>query len=125
MPDLIDQLHHGRDRAALWAAPNHVLGPCTHAHLSGSLPQPTTESLAPFAAGAGPSAGSGVTVAVLDSGAALGHAWFAGRVGGDLEGPELDTRGRLQCNSGHGTFVAGMVLRRAPGARVTAYRDRL
>ena len=41
---------------------------------------------------------------------------------GDIEGPRLDARGRLQCNSGHGTFVAGMVLGRAPGARVTAYQ---
>jgi hypothetical protein len=122
VPDLVDKLHLGRDRAALWAAPNHVLGPCTHAHLSGSIPQPTTESLAPFAAGAGPAAGAGVTVAILDSGAALGHAWFAGRVEGDIEAPKLDARGRLQCNSGHGTFVVGMVLRRAPGARVTAYQ---
>jgi hypothetical protein len=73
VPELVDRLHHGRDRAALWAAPNHVLGPCTHAHLSGSIPQPTTESLAPVTAGAGPPAGTGVTVAVLDSGAALGH----------------------------------------------------
>jgi Subtilase family len=122
VPELVDRLHQGRDRAALWAAPNYVLGPCSHAHLSGSIPQPTTESLAPFAAGAGAAAGAGVTVAVLDSGAALGHPWFAGRVGGDLEGAELDARGRLQCNSGHGTFVAGMVLRRAPGARVTAHK---
>jgi subtilisin family serine protease len=122
VPELVDRLHHGRDRAALWAAPNHVLGPCTHAHLSGSIPQPTTESLAPVTAGAGPPAGTGVTVAVLDSGAALGHPWFAGRVDGEVEEPALDARGRLQCNSGHGTFVAGMVLRRAPGARVTAYQ---
>lgn len=122
VPDLVDRLHHGRDRTALWAAPNHVLGPCSHAHLSGSIPQPTTESLAPFAAGTGPAAGAGVTVAVLDSGAALGHPWFAGRVDGDIEEPALDARGRLHCNSGHGTFVAGMVLRRAPGARVIAHQ---
>jgi hypothetical protein len=121
VPQLVDRLHHGRDRAALWAAPNHVLGPCSHAHLSGSIPQPTTESLAPFAGGAGPAAGARVTVAVLDSGAALGHPWFAGRVDGDVEGPTLDARGRLHCNSGHGTFVAGVVLRRAPGARVISY----
>jgi hypothetical protein len=59
VPELVDGLHHGRDRAALWAAPNYVLGPCTHLHISGSIPQPTTESLAPFAAGAGPTAGAG------------------------------------------------------------------
>ncbi len=122
VPELVDELHGRRGRAALWASPNHVIGPCTHVHLSGSIPQPTADALAPAAAGVSARAGTGVTVAVLDSGAVLDHAWFAGRVSGDLERPELDPRGRLQCNSGHGTFVAGVVLAHAPAVRVAAYR---
>jgi subtilisin family serine protease len=74
----------------------------------------------PLAGGSRP--GEGVATAVLDSGAAVDHAWFAGRVAGDAEQAELDELGRLHCNAGHGTFVAGVLLAYAPGVRVGMHR---
>jgi Subtilase family len=121
VPDLVDELDAGRDPAARWAGPNYVLGPCSHLHLSGSIPQPTTQHLpAPPAVGSRP--GEGVAISLLDSGAVLDHAWFAGRVTGDTEWAALDELGRLHCNAGHGTFVAGVLLTHAPGARVEVRR---
>jgi hypothetical protein len=121
VPELVDELHEGRDPAALWAGPNYVLGPCSHLHISGSIPQPTTEQLPPPPP-AGSRPGEGVAIALLDSGAALDHPWFAGRVTGDAERADLDELGRLHCNAGHGTFVAGVLLTHAPGAPVEVHR---
>lgn len=121
VPDLVDELQAGRDPTARWAAPNYVLGPCSHLHMSGSIPQPTTESLPPPPA-VGSRPGEGVAISLLDSGALLDHAWFAGRVAGEPERAELDQLGRLHCNAGHGTFVAGVLLTHAPGARVRVDR---
>jgi subtilase family protein len=121
VPELVDELHQARDPAALWVGPNYVLGPCSHLHLSGSIPQPSGEQLAPPPA-AGSRRGEGVAIALLDSGAFLDHPWFAHRVTGDTERADLDGLGRLHCNAGHGTFVAGVLLTHAPGARVEVHR---
>jgi hypothetical protein len=68
--------------------------------------------------------GTDVRVAVLDSGVVEGHPWLDAhqidRRPADVEAPELDGQGRLARFSGHGTFVAGMVLQHAPGATVVA-----
>jgi Subtilase family len=66
--------------------------------------------------------GEGVAISLLDSGVVLDHSWFAGRVTGDAERADLDELGRLHCNAGHGTFVAGVLLTHAPGARVEVHR---
>jgi subtilisin family serine protease len=66
--------------------------------------------------------GHGVTVALLDSGFDSANTWFGGRVTGDPEQPVTDGYGRLLPYSGHGTFVAGVVVRHAPGARVIVKR---
>jgi hypothetical protein len=62
VPDLVDELHQGRDPAALWAGPNYVLGPCSHLYISGSIPQPTRERL-PRPAAVGSRPGEGVAIA--------------------------------------------------------------
>ena len=74
---------------------------------------------------AGDEPGAGVRVAVLDSGVVDNHDWLGNRVDKrpqDVEGPEFDDDKRLQFYSGHGTFIAGVVLQHAPGATVVARR---
>jgi subtilisin family serine protease len=74
---------------------------------------------------AGDEPGAGVRVAVLDSGVVEYHDWLGDRVErrpADVEAPELDQQGRLSFYSGHGTFIAGVVLQHAPGATVVARR---
>jgi hypothetical protein len=76
-----------------------------------------------FQAGDG-RAGSGVTVAVLDTGLAA-HRALDGRCLARPEDSEVvdeDGDGRRDHQAGHGTFVAGRVLARAPGATVVARR---
>jgi subtilisin family serine protease len=67
--------------------------------------------------------GAGVRVAVLDSGVVEGHPWLGTRVewlsANDVEQPQLQN-GELNRFSGHGTFIAGVVLQCAPGATVVA-----
>jgi subtilisin family serine protease len=66
--------------------------------------------------------GEGVTVGVVDTGA-VSHPWFAGRVDThDDDIANTDADGALDAEAGHGTFVAGIVLQHAPGARVVARR---
>jgi subtilisin family serine protease len=120
VPALVDQLHDGAAQEVVpRVAPNHVLGPCTHAHLAGTSPaqthwQPEDVEWPAHV----PLPGSGVTVGLLDTGVRADIPWFRGRVSGDPELERQDTSGRLLPNCGHGTFVAGMVLQHAPGAEV-------
>jgi type VII secretion-associated serine protease mycosin len=80
----------------------------------------------------GVSTGSGITVAVIDSGVDASHVDLKGRVlsGADfsLGGPTSTGNGRVD-TSGHGTQMAGLVVGRgkvngvAPAARVLPVRD--
>lgn len=65
-------------------------------------------------------AGSGITVGVLDTGL-VAHPTFAGRdiVSADLLGP---SREHASFAAGHATFVTGLVLQLAPGVSVRAAR---
>lgn len=108
---------------AVRVAPNHLLRPASHMHAVGTrapepappLPDlPTGDNLP----------GHGVTIGVIDSGF-CDHPWFAGRVEfrpEDVEGPPADTNRPLPFATGHGTFVTGVILQHAPGARVIVRR---
>jgi subtilisin family serine protease len=72
---------------------------------------------------AGDLPGAGVRVAVVDSGVVDYHEWLGDRGdkgSDDVEVPEFDQQQRLAFYSGHGTFIAGVVLQHAPGATVVA-----
>lgn len=104
-------------------APNRVLRLASHLHAVGaSSPQPAGP-LAPLPTG-DDLPGHEVVVAVVDSGF-CDDAWFGGQVefreGQDEEAPPADSD-TLPFATGHGTFVAGVVLQHAPGARVVARR---
>ncbi len=74
---------------------------------------------------AGDEPGADVRVAVLDSGVVDYHDWLGDRIDArpaDVEAPEFDQQQRLAFYSGHGTFIAGVVLQHAPGAKVIARR---
>ncbi len=81
------------------------------------------------------STGAGTVVAVLDTGVDASHPLLAGRVlpGRDfvdddddprevLDGFDDDGDGQTDEGYGHGTFVAGVVLASAPGARILPVR---
>ena len=124
VPKLVDELHSIWEHEVVpQAAPNHVFGPCSHLHINASSPEPTDwqpKPLPPMEQQGQP--GAGVTVALLDTGYDSANTWFGGRVTGDPEQPAVDGYDRLLPNSGHGTFVAGVVVRHAPGARVVVKR---
>ena len=66
--------------------------------------------------------GQGVTVGIIDTGVAS-HPWLDDAVvatANDLESSRSDISprdGSLDPQAGHGTFIAGLVLRQAPGGR--------
>jgi subtilisin family serine protease len=70
-------------------------------------------------------AGNGVRIAVLDTGYTAGiHGWLDGSVDPDgVVFEQLDALagdGQLDDEAGHGTFIAGIINRLAPAARITA-----
>ncbi|MFB4317977.1 S8 family serine peptidase [Actinomadura sp. 21ATH] len=109
----------------LGAAPNHLVqaqplwwsGPA-------DLPRPAAPLPAPVPAGP---PRREVTIAVLDSGL-WPHpwyehaAWYAPQRAEAMEDLDADLDFELDAQAGHGTFVAGVLLRRAPSARLRAYR---
>jgi subtilisin family serine protease len=117
VPRIVDELRAKYERAVVY--PHHV------AHLEGhvlggpaGLPRPAGP-LEPLPHCCEP--GTGVLVGVLDTGA-VDHAWYRGRV--DADKSDLDEQPgpggveKLDPDAGHGTFIAGVILQHAPGARV-------
>ncbi|WP_157430606.1 S8 family peptidase [Actinomadura macra] len=113
----------GRHRR-LAVSPNHlVLGQPMWWSGPAGLPRPSR----PVPAPEGGRARRDVTVAILDTGLSP-HPWYADtdwfreqrdEVAEDLDA-DLDCE--LDAQAGHGTFIAGVVLRHAPSARLRAVR---
>jgi subtilisin family serine protease len=108
------------------AGPNHILmaaptwGP-------GPFDDPAPISGIPVEPAASTPAKREVSVAVLDTGIAE-HPWFSDRkwfaaCGDDVrEKPDADGDARLDSVAGHGTFIAGVVLKEAPEANIRVGR---
>lgn len=117
VPEFAAQL---RDRHNLAATPNHILrgepeytgGPFNAPTLRGQLPAPVWTD-----------EGRPVNVAVLDTGITA-HPWFTStpwwpEVTADQLDPVAENGDyELEAQSGHGTFVAGVLLQKAPNARL-------
>ncbi|WUI01887.1 S8/S53 family peptidase [Spirillospora sp. NBC_00431] len=114
----------GGRRRRLSVAPNHLVhgqpmwwsGPA-------DLPRPAAPAPAPEAA----APQRDVTVAILDTGLSP-HPWYAGTEWYREQRAEVeevldaDLDYELDAQAGHGTFIAGVVLRHAPSARLRAHR---
>lgn len=114
--DVIDLTATLRDQGHA-ASPNHVLsGQPLFFGGPGGPPAPATAP--PYE----PGEPCDVTVAVLDTGLAP-HPWLERWYSDDIaETPDADGDGALDRQAGHGTFVAGLILRHAPGVRLRVLR---
>jgi subtilisin family serine protease len=122
--DLAARLNTGTAHRTLAVAPNHLVhgqpmwwtGPA-------GRPRPAAPLPAPVAA----AAGRPVTVAVLDTGLSPhpwydSAAWYAAQREEVAEVLDADLDYELDAQAGHGTFIAGVLLRHAPGIRIRAKR---
>jgi subtilisin family serine protease len=104
------------------ASPNHVyVGQPLYFGGPASRPFPTD----PLEAA--PAPGGGATVALLDTGLATHpwwerSSWFADHGGEIGECADADGDHQLDAQTGHGTFIAGLLVRRAPGVRLRVKR---
>ncbi|MBB2913227.1 subtilisin family serine protease [Streptosporangium becharense] len=113
-----------RDRGVR-ASPNHVMtgqplffgGPASRPFPIDALPVPEE----------GETGADRVTVALADTGLAAHpwwreKPWFTGREHDGAEVPDGDGDGELDPQAGHGTFIAGLIMRSAPGVRIRPVR---
>jgi hypothetical protein len=114
-----------KDRDAVGVGPNTALRAATHPRSYPCDSPVAADPLDPPPGDGDGQPGAGVRVAVLDSGVVTGHAWLGTRAEpltpADVEQPQF-VNGNLHRDSGHGTFIAGVVLQCAPGAKVVAMK---
>src|ERR687895_2195865 len=129
----------GRHRR-LMIAPNHLVhgqpmwwsGPADLPRPAPPLPPPRASVAAPSGAPARVSSDAlspspPVTVAVLDTGLSP-HPWYektdwyAEQRDEVIEALDANDDYALDAQAGHGTFIAGVILQRAPAARILAHR---
>jgi Subtilase family len=120
VPDVLTRIRQQREDAKqppLRVGPNHALA--GEPEYEGGPSGPAEPTKRRLSLGAGP--GKGVRVTVIDTGYTRGvHPVMDSRVT-STGTPALDAQpqdGQIDFEAGHGTFVAGLVLRRAPRARV-------
>jgi len=119
IPALVSRLRTPHGGRVPRVGPNHVLtGEPAYQGGPACPPTPSRASVE-FA----PGAGARTRVAVLDTGITHGlHKWLDTRCGGTAtDAEELDILpgdGWLDDEAGHGTFIAGVVLQRAPSTTV-------
>jgi subtilisin family serine protease len=124
VPDLIATQFSPEGQDAL-AAPVHMFrGEPNYQGGPGSAPAPVTSP--PPDPSKAPS-GHAVTVAILDTGLSASHGWFPKETWEAVD-PDVDDRldddndYELDAQAGHGTFIAGIIRQRAPGARLLISR---
>lgn len=123
--ELVDELHGESRHRCLAVAPNHLMhgephwwgGPADAPSPAPPLPVPTASTPR-----------RQVTVAILDTGLSA-HPWFDGkkwyveqRDDGITEVLDVDLDSVLDGQAGHGTFIAGVILQRAPAAALRIHR---
>ncbi|WP_169950687.1 S8/S53 family peptidase [Microbispora sp. H11081] len=114
--DVVDLTATLRDRGHP-ASPNHLLTG-QPLFFGGPGGPPVPAAAPPYA----PGEQCDVTVAVLDTGLAP-HPWLTPWYRDDIaETPDADGDGVRDRQAGHGTFVAGLILRHAPGVRLRVLR---
>ncbi len=114
--DVLDLTATLRDRGHL-ASPNHVLVG-QPLYFGGPACPPSPARAVPYE----PGERCDVTVGILDTGLAA-HPWIGEWYRDDrAETLDSDGDGVLDEQAGHGTFVAGLILRQAPGVRLRAHR---
>jgi Subtilase family len=120
VPRMVALLHDFDGQPMPRVGPNHVFRLATHRQMAAEPPRPG-DPLPPLPRDPD-YGGRRPTVVVFDTGVDPDNAWLKGAWEGDPELPELDEWERLLPHSGHGTFVAGIVLQHAPNARVVMRR---
>lgn len=121
--------HPGEVVEALPVTPRLVFVPDDHGPPFGGhgAPRKRQRAFQPLPDPGTDAPGYGVRVGLIDTGAYSKHTWWGGHMDArqDDEEPNPDYNprtGKRRRLSGHGTFIAGVILRSAPGATIVSRR---